>query len=471
MAFAARFHISFRVLLAFVALAHPAWANEPLRFDPSNAVKIDEIVKKELKNKGVPSASIGVVMDGRVAFLRAYGQAQLSPNRSATTTARYGIGSISKQFLAVALLMLEAEGRISLDDKAGKYLSDLGAAGEVTLRQLLSHTAGIRDYWPQDYVMAEMREPIARSDLIERWARRPLDFTPGERWQYSNTGYTLAGAILEKVTGESLFGFLQRKVFVPLKMSSVVDIDQGRLGADDAIGYTAYGLGPIEPAPKEAPGWLFAAGELAMTADDLTRWDISIIDRTLLTPVGYHALETDTLLNNGAGTRYGLGVGVKISSERRVLSHTGGVSGFTARNTVYPDNRAAIVVLTNSDANDATSGITMKLEKLLFLSDSPDDSAKRDLARQIFDGLRRGKIDRTLFTTNCNHYYSANALRSTARKLVRWGPLESFELKEISTRGGMEERSYKAKLKHRELTILTRSLPDGRIEQFTLYPE
>jgi CubicO group peptidase (beta-lactamase class C family) len=316
-----------------------------------------------------------------------------------------------------------------------------------------------------------MREPIARDDLIERWARRPLDFAPGERWQYSNTGYTLAGAILERVTGESLFAFLQHRVFEPLKMSSVVDIDVGRLAADDATGYTAYGVGPIEPAPKEAPGWLFAAGELAMTAEDLARWDISVIDRALLTPVGYHALETDTLLNSGAGTRYGLGVGVRISSERRVLSHTGSVSGFTARNTVYPDKRAAIVVLTNTDANDATYRITMKLEELLFLSDSAEDSAKRDLARRVFEGLRKGQIDRTLLTTNCNDYYSANALRSTARKLVRWGPLESFELKEISTRGGMEARSYKVKLKKQELTILTRALPDGRIEQFTLYTE
>ena len=126
--------------------------------------------------KGVPSASIAIVADGSVIYRKAYGTAQIFPHRAASAAMRYGIGSISKEFLAAALLMLESKGRIKLDDKAGRYIANLGAAGDATLRQLLSHTAGIRDYYPQDFVFADMLKPITRDQLLDRWARQPLDF-------------------------------------------------------------------------------------------------------------------------------------------------------------------------------------------------------------------------------------------------------------------------------------------------------
>lgn len=278
---------------AVALLATPPAPALPAKLDAPTRAKIDEAARAQLASKGVPSASVAVIVNGNIAYLQAYGEAQRSPKRPATSSMRYAIGSISKEFLATAMLMLEADGKLSLDDKLGKYLPGLGAAGEATLRQLLSHTAGVRDYWPQDYVMAEMLQPISREALIDRWGRKPLDFPPGERWQYSNTGYFLAGAVLEKVTGETVFSFLQKRIFGPLEMSSVVDVDRGRLGASDATGYTVYGLGAPKEAPKEAPGWLFSCGELAMTAEDLARWDLSIIDRSLLTPAGYKALETE----------------------------------------------------------------------------------------------------------------------------------------------------------------------------------
>ncbi len=456
---------------AFVVCFAMLFAAAPPALDVATRAKIDAAARSELKSKEVPSASVAVVVGGKVAYLQAYGQAQLSPRRPAAPSMRYGIGSVSKEFLATALLMLEVEGRLSLDDKLGKYLPGLGATGEVTLRQLLSHTAGVRDYWPQDYVMAEMLQPITHDALIARWARQPLDFAPGERWQYSNTGYYLAGAVLEKVTGDTVFGFLKKRIFTPLGMTSVVDVDQRRLGPDDATGYTVYGLGAPKEAPKEAPGWLFACGELAMTAEDLARWDISILDQTLLPPAAYHALETETLLANGAGTRYALGLDVKLVSERRMLAHDGEISGFVSHNRILPESRLAIVALTNSDFADAALGIADKLQEILLASSSPEDTAKRDQARAILDGLRHAQLDRTLLTPNCNAYFSADALRETARSLVRFGAVKSFELSHFETRGGMDERDYKVVLAKKTLTVVTRALPDGKIEQYTLSPE
>jgi len=455
-------------VLVLVA-ADPLHAQQVPTFPASDQAKVDDIVRDALRNTRVPSVSVAIVADGQVVYRKAYGQAQLSPSRAANSAMRYGIGSISKEFLAAALLMLESEGRIKLDDKVGMYIPNLGPAGDATLRQLLSHTAGIRDYWPQDYVFTDMLTPISRDALIDHWARQPLDYTPGDRWQYSNTGYVLAGTVLEKVSGQSLFQFLQDRVFRPLKMKSVIDNDKGQVGPDDATGYTAIGLGPLKPGPKEAPGWLFAAGELAMTAEDLAQWDISIIDQSLMSHAAYQSMEKETLLNNGAGTRYGLGLGVRLESERRVLSHSGGVSGFTTDNTIYPDARAAIVVLTNSDADDVSSDITKKLQDLLFVAASPQDMAKRDLARKTFENLMQGKIDRTLFSDNFNNYFTTSAVKDTAQSLSRLGSLKSFELTSIGTRGGMETRTYKVELTKKTFGLVVRAWPDGKFEQYMLF--
>lgn len=430
--------------------------------------RVAQIVRTELKKLEVPSASVAIVLDDRIAYAEAFGMAQLNPDRSANNSARYEIGSISKQFLALSILMLQENGKLSLEDRAGKYVQDIGPAANVTLRQLLSHTAGIRDYWPQDYVFTRMLAPISHEELLRRWAVQPLDFPPGERWQYSNTGYTLAGVILEKVAGESLFAFLQHRVFVPLRMPSVVNADEQSMGPPDAVGYTRAALGPHRPAVHEAKGWLFAAGELAMTAEDLARWDLSIIDETLMQPASYRQLETEVLLTNGVGTQYALGVGVRMAAERRVITHAGGTSGFISRNVIYPDQRAAIVVLTNSDAADAATPISDKLQKLILESVSPVDSARREEARRVFDGLRQGKLDRTLLSENANDYFTPETVQEIARGIAPLGPVKSFELVANGTRGGMDFRVYEIKVAKRELELVTRSLPDGKLEQYLI---
>jgi D-alanyl-D-alanine carboxypeptidase len=267
------------------------------------------------------------------------------------------------------------------------------------------------------------------------------------------------------------FGFLKKHIFTPLEMTSVVDVDQGRLSRTDASGYTVYGLGTPKEAPKEAPGWLFSCGELAMTAEDLARWDISIIDRSLLTPAGYHELETETLLNSGAGTQYGLGLFVKLRAERRVLAHDGEVSGFIADNKIVPESRAAVVVLTNADFADAAGSAADKVQELILASSTPQDAAKLDQAKGVLEGLRHGKLDRSLLTPNCNAYFSPSALTETANRLASFGEVQSFDATHFETRGGMDERDYKAVLAKKTLTLVTRLLPDGKIEQFTLAQE
>src|SRR5207244_9404181 len=255
--------------------------------------KSDKVTTDTLAKTGVPSASIAIVKDGQIVYVKAYGDARLEPRTPATPEMRYSIGSISKQFTATASLLLQEQGKLSLDDKVAKFIPDLTRANEVTIRQLLSHTSGYQDYWPQDYVMPMMLEPVTAQKILDLWARKPLDFDPGTKWQYSNTNYVIAGVIVEKAAGKPLLEFLREKVFTPLGMKSVLNIDQEKLTSSDPTGYLRYALGPPRLAPKEGKGWLFAAGELAMTAEDLARWDISSIDQKLLKPASYRELANE----------------------------------------------------------------------------------------------------------------------------------------------------------------------------------
>jgi CubicO group peptidase (beta-lactamase class C family) len=351
------------VLAVLVALgvAHQLSAAEP--FPAELRSSIDAAVAEVLTKSGAPSASVAVVKDGAIAYERAYGAATLEPRRAATPGMRYSIGSVSKQFTAAAILILAEEGKLSLDDRLVRWLPDLTRTNEVTIRQILSMTSGYQDFWAEDYVMPMMLEAVTPQGILDGWARKPLDFEPGTKWQYSNTNYVIAGLIVEKVSGMPLFDFLQKRVFGPLHMGTVANTDQGPLGPGDPTRYMRYGLGPPRPAPKEGKGWMYAAGELAMTAHDLATWDISVIDQSLLNPASYGKMETEVQLTSGVGTRYGLGVSVAMTDGRRRISHGGEVSGFTAQNNVYPDDRTAVTVLVNLDATNASDQIATKIGK------------------------------------------------------------------------------------------------------------
>jgi len=431
---------------------------------PELRAKIDAATQQVLTGTGVPSASLAIVQDGRIVYLQAYGDARLEPRVPAKAEMRYSIGSISKQFTATAILMLAEQGKLSLDDPVSRFVPNLTRAGEVTIRQILSHTSGYQDYWPQDYVPPFMLQPIIADKILDLWARKPLDFDPGTDWQYSNTGYVIAGLIVERASGTPLLDFLSQNIFGPLGMKSVMNIDQQRLPETDATGYTRFGLGPLRVAPKEGKGWLFAAGELAMPAEDLAKWDISVINQALLKPGSYRDFETSVVLRNGIATNYALGVGVRREFSRRVLEHGGEVSGFTSDNVVFPDDRTAVVVLTNEDAVDASDQIASKVIPLLFPKEDATQEEAR--ARAVFNALQRGQINRALFTANANSYFSDQALKDLAASLGPLGTPQTFTQSRHSNRGGMTFRLFTVKFPKQNLQIWQRVLPDGKIEQY-----
>lgn len=463
---------NFYLLALFILLAATlASAQSQSALMPDLREKIDKIATDALAKTGVPSASVAIVKDGQIAYVHAYGDARLDPQTTARPDMRYSIGSISKQFTAAAILLLQERGKLSLDDKVAKFVPDLTRANEVTIRQLLSHTSGYQDFWPQDYAMPFVLQPTTAEKIMDQWARKPLDFDPGTKWQYSNTNYVIAGVIVEKASGMPFFQFVREQVLAPAGIRNAADSDQQKLGQTDPEGYIRYGLGPLRPAPAEGKGWMFAAGELAMPAEDLARWDISVIDQTVLKPESYRELETEVVLKNGLGTKYGLGVDVDTQMGHRALSHGGEVSGFTAQNVVFPDERVAVVVLTNQDASSAAGAIARGIAPLLLAVDDPETPKKLEQARKIFEGLQHGTVDRSLFTDDANFYFSDQALKDFAGGLAPLGTPEEFVQTRQALRGGMTLRVYRVKFPGKTLNAWTYEMPDGKLEQYQIAPQ
>ena len=453
----------------FVVLAAPLGAQSS---GDRLAARVDSIAADVLKSTGVPSASVAVVRNGKLVYAQAYGAAKLSPRTPARPDMRYGIGSVSKQFTAAAVLLLQQEGKLSLDDPVSRWVPGLTQGDDVTLRMVLSHTSGYQDFWPQDYVPPLMEKAVTPQQILDRWAKQPLDFAPGTRWQYSNTNFVIAALAVEKASGMPFFAFVRTRLLTPLGIAErAVDFDANGPGAIEPVGYMRYGLGPLRPATPTGPGWMWGAGELALTASDLAKWDISMIDRSLLSPASYQALEGTVLLKSGVSSGYGLGVDVGMRSGHRMIEHSGEVAGFTSENMVFPDDSAAVVVLTNQDAAPAADAIASAVARTLFTTEDAQSKDRTARARRIFEGLQKGTIDRSLFTDDANAYFSAQALADFKGSLAPLGT-PTFTPRAVRNRGGMTMRSWTVSFaKGPTLDVWTYEMPDGKLEQYQVAPQ
>lgn len=465
-------HLRFRFsVVALFAAALPA-ALSAQAITPAETAKIDAIVAQSLSRTGVPSASIAIVRGGEIVFAKAYGK-QSETIRTARINAPYQIASVSKQFTAAALLLLEDQGKLSLDDKVSQYLPGISDGDKITLRQLLNHTSGLQDYWPQDYSFAAMATPTTPQGIVDRWAKKPLDYVPGTQWQYSNTGYVVAGMIIEKVAGMPMLDYLGKHVFKPLGMK-VISQDAA-IGPDYPQGYQRFALGPVRVEKPAASGWLFAAGELSMSASDLAKWNVARLNRSLMPADDWAAQETATKLADGTTTNYGLGVTVGTANGRRFVEHSGEAVGFLSENIVFPDEKVAVTVLVNSDFSNAFTSIAGQITDLV-LPPAPADAAeaaKTASARKLFDMLRTGTLDRKLMTENANYYFTDVALGDYRQSLGALSEPKSFEAaRKPRARGGFINRNYRVVYEGQTLNIITYSEPgeNGRFEQFLVMP-
>ncbi len=492
-----------RFLNLFLACATAATVHAQA-LTPSERTSIDTAVQQVVTKTDVPSVSVGIARGGHIVYTRAFGNAVLPRNIAVPSTAggtttlsqqttkptaadpamAYPVGSISKQFTAACILLLQERGKLRLDDPVAKWFPTLTRANQVTVRNLLSHTSGYSDYAPQDYTIPAWTRPVDPLALVREWASKPLDFDPGTRWQYSNTNFELAALIVQKVSGQSFHDFLWQNIITPLKLQGVLDLDTDRAQLQ-VRGYEQHALGPMRPAILEAPGWYFGDATLAMPVATLLAWDESIVHRTLLKPESYDSMETEVRLADGTGSGYGLGVFVRTSaSGKKTIYHSGEVGGFVSNNVIALNDDICYAALTNQEARvaglvtNALTPILLGTSRTATATATPGPHASTPAARQaeaqaqaILLALQKGQLDRTLFTSDTNSYFSAETVDDYAKSLAALGTVRSTLQTGEELRGGMTFRTFKLEFAGgRTLSLTTYAMADGALEQFIVGP-
>jgi CubicO group peptidase (beta-lactamase class C family) len=308
---------------------------------------MDMAIQEFMNANNVPGALIAVASKGQLLHLKEYGMANVELGVPVAENTVFEIGSISKQFVSAATMLLLQEQKIELDDPINEYLSDLPSEWlGVTIRQLLLHTSGIPDYEEiRSYDVYRFR--LTPEEIIKIAHSRPMDFAPGTGWYYSNTGYFLLSMIVERVEGRPLGEVLKTRIFEPLDMTQTRFADPEEIIMRRAAGYWVNKTGQlINRNPTETSSTL-GAGGLLSSALDLARWDAALYEDDLLSAESKTAMWTSVVLPSGQDTEYGFGWRVTPYQGMPSQSHSGQVAGFVANFARFPDQEAAVIVFMN----------------------------------------------------------------------------------------------------------------------------
>jgi CubicO group peptidase (beta-lactamase class C family) len=309
-----------------------------------------------------PGAAVLVIDDGQVVLRKGYGLANVELGVPVSPEMVFEIGSVTKQFTAAAILMLQEQGKLRVEDEVTKHLPDYPTHGQkITIEHLLTHTSGIPSYTGMQDWRARVREDMPVETLIGVFKDKPLDFNPGEDWRYNNSAYVVLGAVIEKVSGKSYERFVEEEIFQKAGMKSSRYGHQEELVPLKASGYTrgSEGVRPAEYLSLTLP---YSAGSLLSTVDDLAAWDRALTGGAVISKASRERMETPVKLNSGVSTGYGYGVGVSEYAGRRILRHSGGIFGYSSFLLRMPEERLVVAVLSNSDESTADFGdIAMRI--------------------------------------------------------------------------------------------------------------
>ena len=320
--------------------------------------KVDAAVEAQRKAQKIPGVSLAVCRNGKMVKATGYGLANVELDVRVTPETVFQTGSVGKQFTAMGVMMLVEGGKIRLEDKLAQYVPESPATWkDVSIRNLLTHTSGISDYGGEEENMSKgvinFRKDYTEEELVQAFAKMPMDFAPGEKWSYSNTGYVLLGIVIHRVTGKFYGDFLQERIFRPLGMSATRIISEADIVPRRSSGYRLVN-GELKNQEWVSPTLNTTAdGALYTNVLDLAKWDAALDGRKFLKPSSYELMWSPTKLNNKKTVPYGFGWGVSRGQGRRVVAHDGAWQGFTMSIARYLDERFTVIVMTNLDSNSS----------------------------------------------------------------------------------------------------------------------
>ena len=306
--------------------------------------KVDAYIKSEMEKQKIPGVALAVVRDGKIILAKGYGLANVEHQIPVKPETIFQSGSMGKQFTATAVMMLMEDGKLNLDDKIAKYISDAPPAwANITVRHLLTHTSGMTDY-PSGF---DFRRDYTEEELLQRIKAVPLAFQPGEKWSYSNLAYVTLGILIHKVSGQFYGDFLRDRVFKPLDMSTARVISEEAIVPNRAAGYRLV-KGELKNQNWVSPSLNTTAdGALYLTVYDMAKWDAALYTERLVKKSSLDQMWTSVKLNNGSTHPYGFGWAVREVRGHRVIEHGGAWQGFKSQIARFVNDRLTIVVFAN----------------------------------------------------------------------------------------------------------------------------
>jgi CubicO group peptidase (beta-lactamase class C family) len=313
--------------------------------EPRMRKRMDEVVRFEVTNKRF-AGSVLIAKDDHIVFSRGYGLANIEWNTSNTPTTKYRIGSVTKQFTAAAILLLEEAGKLKVEDSLKTHWPEAPAAWDkVTIFHLVTHTSGITDFGREEYEEWKIAETTAENS-VSRFSGRPLSFEPGTQFSYSNSGYILLGYLIERISGKSYGDFLREKIFTPLGMKdSGVDSNSAVI-PNRAAGYYPGPDDSLVNAPWVNMTFPHAAGAIYSTTEDLFRWTQGLFGGKLLSAASLKKMTTPFKDD------YAFGIYSQKAVERKMFVHGGHIEGFRAALAYFPDEKITVAVLSNLNESD-----------------------------------------------------------------------------------------------------------------------
>lgn len=357
-----------------------AAAPEKPKPKPLNAPRFDwpsltALGQKMIDDKLTPGLSLSVMHDGELFYSKGFGMANLETGTATTPQTGFRIASITKQFTAAAILLLAEDGKLALGDPLSKFLPDFPRAGDITLRQMLSHTAGLSDYINgQDHnlLVTAQRTDYTADEIVRIIQNRtPLyRAQPGATWLYSNSGFALLGIVVERLSGLAFADFCAQRLFAPAEMAATA-IDRTCTTANGCSGYRPDYRAPhgFDTNVPVSPSFIGGAGAIRSTTEDLVRWHKALLAGKVLKTDSLNAMLTPVMLKNGSPAmerrgaeplEYGLGMGLGTINNQRLMSHGGRVNGFTGHLRSFPDQKLTVAILYNCDGSGAANFMPMQ---------------------------------------------------------------------------------------------------------------
>ena len=459
----ARFYLAFFFAFALVSQAR--------------ADEVDRIVRAIMQERRIPGAVVAVARRGKTVKKQAYGLASVELDVPVTEGTVFEIGSVTKQMTAAAVMLLVEDGKIDLDDKISKYLPGVPDAWrDVSVRHLLTHTSGVKSYTAIGSGF-ELTKRMKRDDFVKALASYPLDFAPGARYSYSNSGYNLLGFIIESASGKPYWEFMRERIFRKLGMNETFDRDPKFIIKNRAAGYELENNQLIGRDYDLTD--IFSAGAIVSTVGDLLKWDAAWRNDALLKPASKQQAWTPFTLNDGKPYPYGFGWSVTDFRGHRLIGHSGSTAGFSSQIMRFTDDDTSVIVLINLGTGAYAGSIARAVAKVyipeISLRAMKAQTAPDAKLTETFSGVLRDRLENkfnpALLSDSLIKSLSTERAKAANERLAAFGAVKSLTF--VGGESSESAKIYRYKAETAKRLFLWRFAvgADGKITEMTLEDE